>query len=268
MQIFNKWSYRAQDLRDIPIIAHRGGASIGPENTLAAFRKGIGAGADMIESDIHLTKDNRIVVCHDHRIDRTTNGKGCIKDLTLDEIRQYRAKDADGNLTDERVPTLDEVMELMMATRAEGNPCGLLVEIKRTGDIYPGLEELLLRKIEECDAKGWVTVQSFDDYAIETMHRLDPSVRVEKLFFFKFPCLPLTLGWFTIDYFSYEKYDYVSSFNMHYLWLTKSLLNDIHRRGKEVKVWTLEGLNVPRMDVDGIITNRPDLWCEEKHREE
>ena len=254
-----------EELENMIIIGHRGGASIGPENTLACYKKGIEAGADMIEIDIHLSKDGKIVICHDESIDRTTNGKGLIRELTLHEIRQYRAVDVDGNLTDEKIPTLDEVFDLFLGIHANGNPCKLLIEIKRTNDIYQGIEELLLQKINSVNAKDWVVVQSFNDFALEKIHQLDPTVRLEKLFFFKFPGLPIIMDWFHITRFSYEKYNYISSFNMNYRWLTTSFLNDIHRHGKEVKVWTLEGTNVPHLDVDGIITNRPDLWSKQKH---
>lgn len=264
LHVFNEWGYNKNELKDMEIIGHRGGASIGPENTLACYKKGIEAGADMIEIDIHLTKDNRIVVCHDQSINRTTNGKGLIREMTLNEIRQYRCLDADGNVTDQQVPTLDEVFDLMLETRAAGNPCKLLIEIKRTRNIYQGIEELLLEKINNCNAKDWIIVQSFNDFALERIHQLDPSVRLEKLFFFKLPGLPVIMDWFHFTTFSYEKYHYISSFNMNYLWLTRSFLRDIHSHGKEVKVWTLEGTDAPRLDVDGIITNRPDLWCKER----
>lgn len=264
LHVFNEWGYNKNELKDMEIIGHRGGASIGPENTLACYKKGIEAGADMIEIDIHLTKDSRIIVCHDQSINRTTNGKGLIRELTLNEIRQYRCLDADGNVTDQQVPTLDEVFDLMLETRAAGNPCKLLIEIKRTRNIYQGIEELLLEKINSCNAKDWIIVQSFNDFALERIHQLDPSVRLEKLFFFKLPGLPVIMDWFHFTTFSYEKYHYISSFNMNYLWLTRSFLRDIHSHGKEVKVWTLEGTDAPRLDVDGIITNRPDLWCKER----
>ena len=115
LQLFNDWGYNKNDLKHMEIIGHRGGASIGPENTLACFRKGIEAGADMIEIDIHLTKDKKIVICHDQTIDRTTNGKGKIREMTLDEIRQYRIVDANGNITDQTLPTLDEVFDLFLS---------------------------------------------------------------------------------------------------------------------------------------------------------
>lgn len=265
--LLNKWSYNKKDLERMEIIGHRGGASIGPENTLACYKKGIEAGADMIEIDIHLTKDGKIVICHDQTIDRTTNGNGKIREMMLEEIRQYNVVDSDGNVTDEKIPTLDEVFDLLLKTRASGNPCKLLIEIKRTGNIYHGLEELLLKKIYDCQAKDWIVVQSFNDFALEKIHKLDPTIRLEKLFFLKFPGLPIILDWFHFSYFSYEKYSYVRSFNMQYLWLTESFLNEIHEHGKEVKIWTLEGPNVPQMNVDGIITNRPDLWSAKKNNQ-
>lgn len=265
LQMLNEKGYNKNDLEHMEIIGHRGGASIGLENTLSCFDKGIEAGADMIELDIHLTKDNKIVVCHDQTIDRTTSGEGKIEDMTLDEIRKYDIVDAEGNPTDQKIPTMDEVFDLFMQKRAAGSQCKLLIEIKRTKNMYKGMEELLLQQIDRCQAKDWVVVQSFNDFALEKIHQLDPSIRLEKLFFQKLPGLPLIVDGFHLSYFSYEKYNYVSSFNVQYLWLTKSLLDDVHRHGKEMKVWTLEGTEVPKMDVDGIITNRPDLWSALKH---
>lgn len=261
LNLFTERGYNKNELEHMEIIAHRGGASIGPENTLACYRKGIEAGADMIEIDIHLTKDGKIIVCHDQTIDRTTNGKGKIREMTFEELRQYRVLDADGTLTDQQMPSLDEVFELLLQVRRVGNPGKLLIEIKRTGNIYQGIEEKLLKKIEHYNAKDWVVVQSFNDSALENIHQLDPSVRLEKLFLFKLPGLPIIMDGAHFSYFSYEKYDYIRSFNMYYMCLTKSFLNDIHRHGKEVKLWTLEGTDSPHLAVDGIITNRPDLWC-------
>lgn len=266
LHLFYKRGYNNKDLEHMEIIGHRGGASIGPENTLACYRKGIEAGADMIEIDIHLTKDGKIIICHDQSINRTTNGTGIIREMTFDKIRQYRAIDADGNITDQQLPSLDEVFELFTQVRSAGNPCKLLIEIKRTNDIYHGIEDLLLQKINFYHAKDWVVVQSFNDFSLEILHKLDPTIRLEKLFFFKLPGLPIIMDWFHFSYFSYEKYNYISSFNMNYRWLTKSFLNDIHRHGKEVKIWTLEGTDAPHLDVNGIITNRPDLWSALKNQ--
>lgn len=261
MSIFYQQGYTTKEEMDnIMIIGHRGGASLGPENTLECIRKGIEAGADMIEVDIHLTRDNHIVICHDQSINRTTNGKGLIRELSLDDIRQYRVIDDNGVMTDEHLPTLEEVMDLIQQAREGGNPCKLLIEIKRTNDIYQGIEELLWTEIKRRHATGWVFVQSFNDSVLKNLHQIAPSLRLEKLFFLKFPGLPVVIDGFNMSWFSYEKYEYVYSFNMHYLWLTDSFLDDVHNHGKEVKIWTLEGPPAPHKRVDGIITNRPDLW--------
>src|SRR4051812_39554777 len=74
------------------LVAHRGGSLLAPENTMAAFRPAIADwGADMIEMDVHLTKDGRVVVIHDPTVDRTTNGTGRVVDHTLDELRRLDA---------------------------------------------------------------------------------------------------------------------------------------------------------------------------------
>ena len=95
----------------IMIAAHRGAHLEDPENSLAAFRKTIEIGVDVIELDVRCTKDGALIVMHDKSVDRTTNGKGLIKDLTFEEIRQLRLKHRD-QLTEEKVPTLEEALLL------------------------------------------------------------------------------------------------------------------------------------------------------------
>lgn len=80
----------------VSVTAHRGGAKLGNENTLSCIRQGMATGADMIEVDVHLTRDGEVVVCHDETIDRTTNGTGRIEDLSFAELRAARIVDACG----------------------------------------------------------------------------------------------------------------------------------------------------------------------------
>ncbi|HMD03800.1 MAG TPA: glycerophosphodiester phosphodiesterase family protein, partial [Candidatus Binatus sp.] len=92
-------------------IAHRGASGTFPENTLSGFRAAIDAGADMCELDVQLTRDGAVVVIHDETVDRTTDGKGEVAALTLEEIRRLDAgaKFKGGTVKGERIPTLDEV---------------------------------------------------------------------------------------------------------------------------------------------------------------
>jgi glycerophosphoryl diester phosphodiesterase len=112
------------------IYAHRGASIEFPENTLAAFRRAIEVGAPGAELDVHLTKDGEAVVIHDETVDRTTNGRGWVQDLTLADIRDLDAGDG------ERIPTLAEVLEL-----CEGKLV-LDIEVKEGRAAAKVLEEL------------------------------------------------------------------------------------------------------------------------------
>jgi hypothetical protein len=97
----------------IAVIAHRGGAGIMPENTLAAFQHAIRLGCDYVEIDVRTTRDGKLVIMHDRTVDRTTNGSGAVNELTLAAIRKLDAGAKFSPLyRGEKVPTLDEVFEL------------------------------------------------------------------------------------------------------------------------------------------------------------
>lgn len=101
----------------ILVVAHRGVWSNAPENSLTAIRNAISSGVDMIEIDVQKTRDGELVLIHDDTVDRMTNGRGEIGNLTFDEIRSLRLKQSQGGdsaeLTEECIPTLKEVMELV-----------------------------------------------------------------------------------------------------------------------------------------------------------
>lgn len=238
------------------IVGHRGGASLAPENTLAALEAGINAGADMVEVDIHLTSDGQLLVCHDEKVDRTTDGHGRIDGMTLAQAQALHVVDDNGNVTDQHLPTLDETMQLV------NGRCRMLIEIKRTGNIYQGIEEKLVDAIARHNAANWVVVQSFNDDVLFNMHRLAPNQPLEKLLVCKLPGLPLCINFGSIGTFSLEKYSFVQSFNFYYHGLNASLIDEIHAAGKQVKVWTLETPDDQPVwpTVDGYITNRPDAW--------
>lgn len=91
------------------VVAHRGNwRSDAPENSLAAIEESIKMKVDIVELDVWKTKDGHLVLMHDDTVDRTTNGKGKISDMTLSEIKSLYLKDKNGNLTEHRVPTLEE----------------------------------------------------------------------------------------------------------------------------------------------------------------
>ncbi|GAQ62843.1 glycerophosphodiester phosphodiesterase [Streptomyces scabiei] len=139
-------------------IGHRGVMGVEPENTLRSFVAADRAGLDVIELDLHLSKDGALVVMHDADVDRTTDGTGPIADKTLAELR---ALDAGRG---ERVPTFEEVLDAVRAP--------LQAEIKDTAAAR-ALAEVMLRR----DLVGRVEVLSFHDEAVAEIARLVPGVR-------------------------------------------------------------------------------------------
>jgi glycerophosphoryl diester phosphodiesterase len=101
-----------QTKNHIKVIAHRGDWRNAPENSLRGLLNCIEMGVDMVEVDLAMTKDSILVLMHDDSIDRTTNGKGLVKDWTLDSLQKLKLKLYDGTVTQERVPTLEELMLL------------------------------------------------------------------------------------------------------------------------------------------------------------
>ena len=96
--------------------AHRGASAYCPENTLPAFAKAMEMGADGIELDVQMTKDGELVVCHDEKIDRTSDGKGWLKDFTLAELRNFDFSYGYEAYKGVKIPTLREVFELFADT--------------------------------------------------------------------------------------------------------------------------------------------------------
>lgn len=123
-------------MKQVKVFAHRGASHYAPENTLPAFALAAEQGADGIELDVHLTKDGELVVIHDEKLDRTTNGTGWVKDYTLAELKTFCADNHLSGYPDARIPTLREVLELI-------RPTGLLVNIELKTSIlwYDGIEE-------------------------------------------------------------------------------------------------------------------------------
>lgn len=247
------------------ITGHRGGAGLGPENSLECIRKGIEAGATSIEIDVHITADNEIVVCHDPTVDRTTNGSGAINEMTLKEIKELRLIEkgktkwqrltgGTNPVTDQQIPTLQEVLDIVDG-RVE-----LLLEIKRKKGDNKGIEERVLEILKENNALSYTAIQSFDDSVLETLYALDNSLHLEKLLFCKLVGLPVIFDGKFTD-FSFQKYHYIKSFNFYHNGLSKSLSKELHNAGYKTRIWTLNNPDaIPDIELEGVITDRPDLF--------
>ncbi|GFI50164.1 glycerophosphodiester phosphodiesterase [Lachnospiraceae bacterium] len=152
------------------IWAHRGCSQRYPENTLLAFEKAAEIGGlTGIELDIQLTKDNYIVVCHDERVDRTTDGIGELRQYTLAELKKLRIDVGNGKY--ERIPTMEEVLDLL-ADKLKGG-LKLNIELKNSVFPYEGMEEKILDLICCYGVRNNVIYSSFYALSLERIKKLD-----------------------------------------------------------------------------------------------
>ena len=154
------------------IAAHRGGAALWPENSLLAFQSAIALGSDLLEFDVHLTRDRTVAVIHDATLGRTTNGTGPVSSLTAADLRRLRLRGPGTDLT----AMLDDVLA---AVTAAPRPVGLLVEVKEsaTGARYEGLEELILAALARAGLQAHATVMAFNPDVIARVRALAPRTR-------------------------------------------------------------------------------------------
>lgn len=251
-----------QGLRPTLHIAHRGGSLLGPENTLWAFRRAVEEfHTDMLELDVHLTKDGEVVVSHDGTLERCTDGRGAIGDLTL---AQVQAVDAGYHFSPDgqtfplrgqgvRIPTLREVLRAFPSLR-------LNIELK---DAPVGGEDVFARLLRAEKAVDRVCVGSESDALADRLHDELP----EALHFYPRNALmqfvlSLKAGNAPVDDPRFTVLDMPLSFQGYRL-VDAPLLDAVHRLGKWLNVWTVDDPDDMRRcileGVGGVMTDRPDL---------
>ena len=180
------WSHVVEVKAPAPkIVAHRGGRVWAPENTLAAFAKSVDLGIDGIELDIHRCKTGELIVIHDEEVDRTTDGSGFVKDLSLDQLRSLSAgskwapasqlRKLTNGLTyssqfkDEKLPLLSEVLNLVKGRLT------INIEIKNAPIDYPGIEDDLIALLKTYQYPDKIMVSSFDHDVVHRFHEKAPQ---------------------------------------------------------------------------------------------
>jgi glycerophosphoryl diester phosphodiesterase len=166
--------------RRVLIVGHRGASGDAPENTMAAFALALAQKADGIEFDVHLSRDGVPVVIHDARLERTTSGRGRVRDQTAAALarldagswfnRRFPAR-ARARYAGARIPRLAEVLEWVRARR-----CAAFLEIKQPRRIYRGIEAKVLDEIYRAGAQQFTTVISFHWPALRRVRRLDSRI--------------------------------------------------------------------------------------------
>jgi glycerophosphoryl diester phosphodiesterase len=232
------------------VTAHRGFSGQAPENTLAAFRAAIAAGSDRIELDVHLTRDNEVVVIHDDTLERTTTGKGNVAEKTFAELQRLDAGAwFDPRFAGERIPALAEVLEIARG-RIRVN-----IELKKGKNFPYTLEELAdrtLAVVEKAGMTDQVLFSSFDPAAVNRIRAKNPSLPI---------ALIVDKPWRNPeDPGAGTRYP---TLNCRTTVLNEENVRRAHAGGIQVHVWTVNTREAMTefiaLGVDGIITNHPDL---------
>ena len=226
-------------------IAHRGFSGKYPENTNIAFAKALTEGyCDGIEVDVHMTKDHKLVMIHDEKLDRTTTGTGYIKDHTLEELTEFDAGvKYDEKYKGEKILCIKSAMEL-----AKNYNVKLYVEIKELAGFYEAIEEEVLDRVQTVGVADKVVLSSYNVELLKRIKQMQPEVETA--------LLVKDMTWDIRDY------RYADAISCDYTKLTKEAVDTIHSIGKKVIAWVVDEKAAMKemkdLEVDAVITNYPD----------
>jgi len=220
------------------LVAHRGASGDYPENTLLAFRKAFEFGATWLELDVHLSADGELVVIHDDRLERTTNGSGLVSDLLLSELQALDAGQG------EKIPLLREVFDLVAGSAVVN------IELKGCGS-----GEATARLLTEWLEQGYVTgknllVSSFDLQELRVFREFLPDIRLAIICEHE-----LANIWQLMEELE------VWSLHLNLPLVTSEVIAEIHRRGVRLFVFTVNKRSdlqrMHQLGVDGIFSDYP-----------
>ena len=230
------------------IIAHRGASAYAPENTLEAFNLAVRQGADAIELDAKLTKDGQVVVIHDSTVNRTTNGKGKVKELTLEELKKLEAgSHFDISFAGELIPTLDEVLQ------AVGKDIFVNIELTNYASPFDKLPDRVAEIVNKNQLNEHVFFSSFSPIALSRIKKLLPEA----------PCGLLSLnGWKgALSRALFGNSELFQSTHPEVSDVSVELINKAHQRKQKVFAYTVNQKEIMEqlfiLKVDGIFTDDP-----------
>jgi glycerophosphoryl diester phosphodiesterase len=219
----------------VNIMGHRGAAAYEPENTLRSIRTALAMGVDAVEVDVQLTKDGELAVIHDDRVDRTTNGKGAVRDFTLAELKKLDAGQG------EAIPSLAEV-----AAEVAGK-AHLVIEVK-----HPEAAPALVKFFQGQDIFNRTHVISFWHPVVKAMKEQEPRLRTGILLV-GCPADPVGLARAAL----------AEALVLHYGYVTPDLVSAANAAGLLVYIWNIDDVETLKpylaMTLDGIGSNRPDI---------
>ena len=213
-------------------MGHRGAAALEPENTLLSIRRAMEIGVDAVEVDVHLTRDDQVVVIHDATVDRTTDGHGDVRSFTLQEIRLLDAGKG------EKIPTLKEVISLVRGKVI------LVIELKEKGTVEP-----VVGLIRENDLFDGCAVISFWHNMVKQVKQLEPRIKTGVLLVGRPVDTAVASG------------AGADALVMRYSFVDKAFVDMAHKKDLQVLIWNIDDRKLVHpfvdMGVDGIGSNDP-----------
>ncbi|MDJ0756647.1 MAG: glycerophosphodiester phosphodiesterase family protein [Ardenticatenaceae bacterium] len=238
--------FRSRPLTTPKLISHRGAGKLAPENTLVGIEAAMAHGADLIEVDVQRSRDGVLFLMHDKSVNRTTTGRGAIKDMTAAEIRQLDAGIYfSPTFAGEPVPTLNEALEL-----TKGHPATLVIELKNP-ELYSNIEVEVAELVKSHQMEDQVMVVSFNRESLKKMETLLPGVSLG------------AVSTYPLEVTGPPQIQATGAFWLFVL-LDPTLVSRLHQHDVEVWIWTINHPLLIRFmlwfGVDGVTTDRPDHW--------
>jgi glycerophosphoryl diester phosphodiesterase len=230
------------------ILAHRGASALAPENTMAAFDLAYTLGADGIELDVMLSKDNQLIVIHDDTVDRTTNGSGRVIDFTSTNLKELDAGSTYSvAFRGQKLPLLSEVFEKF------GHKFLINVELKNYASPFDDLTKKVVELIEQHQLSDSVLLSSFNPINLFKAKRINPDIK-RGLLIFSGALGKLMRGFFgrIVPYHAIHPF---------YTDVDEAFVQKAHKLGRKVNVWTVDDphelIRLRNLGVDAVICNDP-----------
>ncbi len=231
------------------VFAHRGANNFAPENSLSAFQKAIELGCEGIELDARFTADGDVVVFHDRHTFRMTGHRGSIQRMSTAQIRNLHLFGSTS--TPEKIPLLQEVLEIA------GRGMFINIDVKKESLAKNGFEEKILAILKEFGFRENIIISSFNPFVLKKITFLQPDLHLGYIFRNRSSLLMLN-G------------QPIKSLHARYRLLSAQYMTSLRERGGQVYGWTVDDepamLDLIMKEVDGIITNRPEIFMELKNK--
>lgn len=240
----------------IDVISHRGANIYAPQNTIPAFKKSLEIGVDGFETDIHITKDGELVLCHNYTIDDTSDGKGSISQMSLAELRNYDfGAYFSPRFIGTRIPTMEEFLTLVETADISV----LNIELKSPKENETAIVSETIRLVKEHGLFEKLIISSFDPKLLVEAKQLDKACKTGFLYSVnRKTALPMLRHSVEV-----AKELGVDALHPQNLFVNEKYVYEAHNAGLRVNTWTVNLVRdiekMIRCGVDGIITNYPDV---------